>query len=94
VTCCQFVQQHNMRIETHSCLNTLLQLLLRLLAAAVPSSLHHVTHSSHSSCCFLLPAGGGVVSVEGRLVKLGRDVASVEVTLRDDSSGSLVATGG
>lgn len=37
--------------------------------------------------------GGGTVVVEAKLVKLGRDVASIEVALRDDASGALVATG-
>jgi hypothetical protein len=41
----------------------------------------------------LLLPGGEDVCVEARLVKLGRDVATVEVRLSRPSSGQLVATG-
>lgn len=36
--------------------------------------------------------GGGVVLVDARVIKLGRDVATIEVQLKHGSSGQLVAT--
>ena len=39
-----------------------------------------------------MPVGGGRVQVEAHVIKLGRDVATIEVQLRDSSTGKLVAT--
>lgn len=50
----------------------------------------------HCNCCTLhctaALAGGEQVQVDARVIKLGRDVATIEVQLRRSSNGQLVAT--